>query len=168
MSGMHRNRVPLFLARYQGLKTSPREVLKAMFAYCGLSDRAIPNLDTVLASDSQAGSELSRENLGARTASLTADHLAEVRRLIADAADGITAETILANTYFPVAGSGLLPERCDASASTVSVLLWRKYVTLRPITETDNGIFVAPDLQSLPATEPKQLSAHPCRFDSFW
>lgn len=99
--GMQQDGLPLFLTRYEELNTSPREVLNAMFAYCDLSDRAIPNLELVLGSDSQAGSKLSRENLSTRTGQLTQQHLDDVRRMIAESGNGIKAETILPNTYFP-------------------------------------------------------------------
>ena len=103
--GMRQDGFPLFLTRYEELNTSPQEVLNAMFAYCGLSDRAIPNLELVLGSDSQAGSKLSRENLGSKTDQLSEAHFEDVRRMIAHAGDGIKAETILPNTYFPISPS---------------------------------------------------------------
>lgn len=98
---MQQRGVPMFVARYEELNAAPREVLAQMFSHCGLAANAIGTLDAVLEQDSQAGSALSRENLAQAAASLSPAHLEELRRLIRDGSQTLTADTILPGTYFP-------------------------------------------------------------------
>lgn len=98
---MQRCGIPLFIARYEELTHTPREVLTQMFAYSGFAANAVGNLDAVLAQDSQAGSSLSRENLGEASTRLTPEHLEVLRRIIRESTPELTADTILPGTYFP-------------------------------------------------------------------
>ena len=98
---MQQEGIPMFVARYEEINATPREVLRQMFAYCGLADAAIGNLEKVLEQDSQAGTALSRARVGESPAHLSAMHLAQLRRLIAEGTLGLTADTILPGTYFP-------------------------------------------------------------------
>ena len=93
--------IPLFVARYEELNAAPRDVLTRMFAHVGLSDRAVGGLDAVLAEDSQAGSAFARAAPGETPVTLSPAHRDELRRLIADYADGLTADSILPGTCFP-------------------------------------------------------------------
>jgi hypothetical protein len=93
--------IPMFVARYEELNASPRDVLSAMFAYCGLDIKTGRNLDAVLEQDAQEGTELSRASLDRAPTQLTAEHLKIFRRIIEDIAPGWTADAILPGTYFP-------------------------------------------------------------------
>jgi hypothetical protein len=98
---MQQSGIPMFIARYEELNAAPRDVLAQMFAHCGLAANAVGNLDALLEQDSQAGTALSRASLGGAPAQLTPEHLEELRRLIREGAQQLTADTILPGTYFP-------------------------------------------------------------------
>lgn len=100
---MKRAGLPLFIVRYEELNAAPLDVLTRMFAHSGLDADAVGNLSAVLAQDSQAGTPLSRDSLaeGKSAPRLTAEHLAELRRLISEGSDELTADTMLLGTYFP-------------------------------------------------------------------
>src|SRR5262249_43752520 len=72
---MQRHGIRMFVARYEDLNAAPRELLAAMFAYCGLSANAVGNLDAVLEQDSQAGSPLSRASVGEAPAPVSPEHI---------------------------------------------------------------------------------------------
>lgn len=99
---MQRMGVPVFVARYEELNASPREVLSAMFAYCGLTTKVVGNLDAVLEQDVQEGTELSRASLERAPTQLTEEHLKIFRQIIEEYVPGWTADTILPGTYFPM------------------------------------------------------------------
>lgn len=101
---MQRRGIPMFIARYEELNAAPRDVLAAMFAYCGLSASEAGNLDSVLEQDSQAGSPLSRANVEEAPVPVTQDHIDELCRLIRGLSQESTADTILPGTYFPLTG----------------------------------------------------------------
>jgi hypothetical protein len=98
---MHQQGIPMFIVRYEELRSAPQEVLAHLFAYSGLPHDASDNLDAVLGQDSQAGSAISRESLGEAPAQLTAEHLKELRRLIQEVSPEWTADRLLPGTYFP-------------------------------------------------------------------
>jgi hypothetical protein len=98
---MQRRGIPMFVARYEELNASPRELLAAMFAYCGFPVSAVGNLDTVLEQDSQAGSPFSRASGGEAPVPLTREHMDEFCRLLREFSPEWTADTILPGTYFP-------------------------------------------------------------------
>jgi hypothetical protein len=93
--------IPMFLARYEELNAHPREVLAAMFAYCGLSPSGVGNLDAVLEEDSQAGSPLSRASVEEAPVPVTQEHIDALCRLIHEFSPELTADTILPGTFFP-------------------------------------------------------------------
>ncbi|HEX5322520.1 MAG TPA: hypothetical protein VFW40_01955 [Capsulimonadaceae bacterium] len=98
---LQKSGTPLFMARYEELKAAPQEVLAAMFAYCGLQENAVKNLDAVLERDSQEGSSLSRAVGAEAPLPVTREHMEELNRLISEGSQGLKADTILPNTYFP-------------------------------------------------------------------
>jgi hypothetical protein len=99
---IQRRGIPIFIARYEELNATPREVLAAMFAHCGLSANAVGNLDAVLEQDSQAGSPLSRESVGEAPVQLSPEHIDALCRLIREYSPELTADAILPGTYFPM------------------------------------------------------------------
>jgi hypothetical protein len=98
---VQRRGIPLFIARYEELNAAPRDVLAAMFAYCGLSAGAVGNLDTVLEQDSQAGSPLARASVEEAPVPVTQEHIDALCQLINEFSQELTADTILPGTYFP-------------------------------------------------------------------
>ncbi|HET6212353.1 MAG TPA: hypothetical protein VFE14_05715 [Micromonosporaceae bacterium] len=98
---LHRRGIPVFTARYEELRTAPRETLRAMFVHCGLPALSGPVLDRVLAEDSQAGSSVGRDEVGPDVA-LDA---AELATAIAELSSSISEDTVLPNT-FALAGAG--------------------------------------------------------------
>lgn len=98
---MQERGIPMFIARYEELNADPWDVLTHMFAYCGLSENAVSNLNAVLEQDSQAGSSLSRASLGEAPVQLSPEHMTELGRLISEYCPGLTADSILCGTYFP-------------------------------------------------------------------
>jgi hypothetical protein len=98
---MQRCGIPMFVARYEELNAAPGEVLKEMFAACGLARATVADLDTVLEQDSQAGSPLSRASGGQAPVQLSPEHTDQLCRYILDLSEGLTADTILPGTYFP-------------------------------------------------------------------
>ncbi len=53
--------VPFLAARYEDIKTAPKQVVEAILAYCGL-DADAERIDEVLGRDSQAGTEWSQQS----------------------------------------------------------------------------------------------------------
>ena len=104
---MKRAGLPLFIVRYEELNAAPLDVLARMFAHSGLGADAVGNLSAVLAQDSQAGTQLSRDSLAEGGSRLTAEHLAELRRLIRAGSSVLTADTEVPGTYFPGSGGSV-------------------------------------------------------------
>ena len=98
---MQRQWIPIFLARYEELNTVPKDVLLQMFAYCGLAEHRVRNLDAVLKQDAQEGTALSRTNLAEAPIPFTEEDERELRRLIREGSAGWTADVILPGTYLP-------------------------------------------------------------------
>jgi hypothetical protein len=98
---MQRSGITLFVARYEELKASPRDVLTQMFAYCGLEGNAVNNLDGVLERDSQEGSSLSRAVGTDAPIPVTREHMEKLCQLIREGSQRLSADTILPNTYYP-------------------------------------------------------------------
>jgi len=98
---MQRSGIPLFVALYEELNTSPQQVLCEMFSHCDLTTSSVRNLDRILTEDSQAGSKLSRASAAETGVNLSMAHIQELERLIRNYLPGFTSETILANTIMP-------------------------------------------------------------------
>lgn len=98
---LQRQGVRMFAARYEELKTAPRELLTAMFAYCGVSVNSNEALNQILAQDSQAGTTLSQSHTERSSSRLSDDQLAELNRLIHHYAPTLRAGTIVPQTFFP-------------------------------------------------------------------
>jgi hypothetical protein len=80
---LHERGVPLLALRFADLRAAPLAAMLKILAYCGLPlpDRA--TLERVLERDSQQGTPLSREVLGASEFRLTATHLQDSDRVLA-------------------------------------------------------------------------------------
>jgi|SRR5579884_221206 len=102
---MQRQGIPMFLARYEDLTVAPWEVLSQMFAFCGLAERRVGNLDVVLKEDAQEGTALSRTSLAAAPIPFTEEDERELRRLLQECAGDWSADIVLPGTYLP-AGCG--------------------------------------------------------------
>ena len=104
---LQRQGVRMFAARYEELKTAPRAVLTAMFAYCGVSVSSSEALERVLEHDSQAGTLLSQAHTQRSSSRLSEDQLVELKRLIQHYAPTLPPDSIVPHTFFP----GTLSER---------------------------------------------------------
>jgi len=94
--------IPMFVFRYEELSHSPRLVLDALFEYCGIAADAVGDIDSVLAQDSQAGSQLARETIAGPSAEFTSLHLEKIRSVMDLYTPGVSPDSILPGTYFPV------------------------------------------------------------------
>lgn len=64
---LHRGGVPIRAVRYEDLIQSPRDLFPAICRYYGLPVPAFSAVEAIFAADAQAGSNLSRENLGRKS-----------------------------------------------------------------------------------------------------
>jgi hypothetical protein len=97
--------------RYEDLLSTPRAALAALYAYAGMQLPPDETVDAVLATDSQAGTTLARDNLDGRP-HRDVDTV-ELARVIADLESGrsaaltggtaLTAGTVLPGTWRPTA-----------------------------------------------------------------
>jgi hypothetical protein len=93
----------VFMLRYADLVEAPQAALGALFAHAGLRPPPPARIAAVLAADSQAGNELSRDALDARVAAgadigFDADAL---ERVIAEVVPDLTGDTALPGTWTP-------------------------------------------------------------------
>lgn len=109
---LQRQGVPMFAARYEELKTEPREVLTAMFAYCGLTVSSSEAIDRLLEQDSQAGTTLSQAHTQQSRSMLSDDQVVELNRLIQHYAPTLRPDSIVPQT-FPFERSIYLPSTSD-------------------------------------------------------
>ncbi len=95
---LQRQGVPMFITRYEDLSARPLEVLAALCEYCGVrvSQEA---LAAVVARDSQGGTEHSRAREVAPGGDLTDEHLAAIRRCLAEMAPELAPDQVLPGTY---------------------------------------------------------------------
>ena len=98
---LQRQGVRMFAARYEELKTAPRSVLNAMFAYCGVAMSSTGLLDRVLEQDSQAGSTLSQARTRTSSSSLSEAQVIELHRLIRRYAPALSPHGIVPQTFLP-------------------------------------------------------------------
>jgi hypothetical protein len=102
---LRRTGVPLFIARYEELTAAPAAVLGALFEFCGLADVPAAGLAEALSRDSQEGSAVSRASLDGVQFELSAEHRAEVTRLMRGYAPAFRPDTLLPGTFMPAAGA---------------------------------------------------------------
>jgi hypothetical protein len=91
--------IPLFSARYEELKTDPRAVLSALFAFCGIAAGDDVDLDSVLARDSQEGTGLSRETMGRSAPPIPASTFEALHRFLAEWAPELSPDTRIPGTF---------------------------------------------------------------------
>jgi hypothetical protein len=95
---LQRRGVPMFITRYEDLSARPLEVLPALCEYCGVRV-SLEALAAVVAEDSQSGTEHSRARQVAPENDLTDEHLAAIRRCLADMAPELKPDQVLPGTY---------------------------------------------------------------------
>jgi len=93
--------VPMFCARYEELRETPRAVLDTMLSYCGLVVHDPALLHYVVAQDSQGGTSLSQARARQTTSVLTEAHVAELHRLLQGYAPDLPGNVILPHTFLP-------------------------------------------------------------------
>lgn len=108
---LQRQGIPLFAARYEELKVAPREVLAALFSFCGVSPSSSERLERVLGEDSQAGTMLAQAEAQRSSSILSKEQAAELERLIRQHAPSLRADTIVPHTFFPPSSEPHPPER---------------------------------------------------------
>jgi hypothetical protein len=89
---------PMLCARYEELKTAPREVIQALLDYCGIPLPDSERLARVLAADSQAGTTAAQTSIQEPVRRLTEADLAELNRLIPQYDPTFAADTLLPHT----------------------------------------------------------------------
>jgi hypothetical protein len=80
---LHQQGIPFLALRYEDIKTQPKAVLAALFAYLGLPQNSADKAYSVFSKDSQEGTALSRENRERSAAAvLTEDDYAQLRAVL--------------------------------------------------------------------------------------
>jgi hypothetical protein len=97
--GLRNRGVPFFAFRYEELTQNPREVLRAVFDYVGVSEVDWADIEAVLAEDSQKGSIFDREALDARGMVLSDEQIERVHRLVARRPSILAADVVLPGTF---------------------------------------------------------------------
>ena len=97
---LQRQGLAMFITRYEDLSARPHEVLTALCEYCGVGTSP-ESLATVVARDSQSGTELSRARALEPGSELTVERLAAFRRRLAEIAPDLRPDQVLSGTYDP-------------------------------------------------------------------
>jgi len=92
--------VPMFIARYEELRVRPREVLTALFNYCGVSISP-EAMAGVLAEDSQEGANLSWTDVDGSRSELTDERRLAFRRSLAQRAPFLDPDRAIPGTFSP-------------------------------------------------------------------
>jgi hypothetical protein len=79
---LHQQGFSMFAVRYKELSTNPQQVIKEIFAYCGIPTTDLSKVFKALEKDSQAGSVLSRENMQKKAGKLPENYLVEIREIL--------------------------------------------------------------------------------------
>ncbi len=93
--------VPMFCMRYEDVQAVPRQMLSAMFAYCGLTVQDATRIAHVVAQDSQAGTSLSQATLQDSTKILREADLVELHGLIQQFSPRLTPNIVVPHTFRP-------------------------------------------------------------------
>ena len=95
---LHNEAVPMFMARYEEIVARPRDVLTALFDYCGVHVTA-EDLDETLARDSQEGTEISRAKAAGSRSELTEELRLAFLSSLGTWAPGLDPDVVIPGTY---------------------------------------------------------------------